>query len=347
MIGRMAEKSSNLRKSGATLVVGVNWIGDTIMCLPALQAWRRTNPGEPLSLLVKRGLAPLWAMAGLDADVVPYDDTNRGTFAAGFALRGQGFDRAFVLPNSFRSAWMPFLGGVRERIGSRGHNRSWLLTRVIDLAATPGQEHQTFEYYKILETERASGPLRAPRLEIPASSAAVAKTLLGSVRRPVLALVPGAARGPSKQWPAAHFARAARLLAERRGFGTVILGGPSEKELCETVRAGIGGDAVNLAGATDLAGFAAVLAAADLVLCNDSGGMHVAAAAGTPLVAVYGLTDPSRTGPLGERCALIRGAGAEHASRDIARDSAEARAALESINPERVCEAALALKPKS
>jgi heptosyltransferase-2 len=318
------------------LLCGLNWIGDNIMAMPAVQAYRRAHPDHELSVLVKRGLAPLWRMHAAPARVLAYDDTNAGTFRAGFALRRERFDRCFVMPHSFRSAWIPFLAGIRERTGLPGGFRDALLTRVVP----PDRGgHQQLEYFAVLGLDtHAPEP---PRLEPPPESVLRARDLLRAQPRPTIGLIPGAARGPSKRWPASRFASVGRQLAEKIGASLVLFGAPGEADLCESVARDAGGKALNLAGQTSLPDWAALLQACDLVICNDSGGMHLAAAVGTRVVAIYGLTDPAATGPLSARARVIQDEGPR--ARDIPRSSAEAEKRLAAISEDRVRDAACEL----
>jgi heptosyltransferase-2 len=128
--------------------------------------------------------------------------------------------------------------------------------------------------------------LDAPRLTLPSEAQARARERLSALPRPRIALAPGAARGPSKQWPAEHFMSLGRSLSARSGFGIVILGSAGESELGAAVAEGIGPAALNLTGQLGLPEWAATLQACDVAVCNDSGAMHVAAAAGTRVVAL-------------------------------------------------------------
>jgi heptosyltransferase-2 len=177
-----------------------------------------------------------------------------------------------------------------------------------------------------------SGTPENPRLQPPPLSA------FQPAPRPLVGLIPGAARGPSKRWPAEHFAEIGKRLAEDRGASLLIFGAPSEFELCGSVAKRVGTRAQNYAGKTSLPEWAALLKSCDLVVCNDSGGMHLASALGTPVVAVYGMTDPAKTGPLGANARVIQDEGAR--ARDIAQDSAEAEKRLAALAPARVYDAA-------
>lgn len=308
------------------LLCGLNWIGDNVMAMPAVQAYRRAHPDDHLAILVKRALAPLWHMHAAPDRVLDYDDTHAGTFEAGRDLRREGFDACYVLPHSFRSAWLPFLARIPERIGLAGGFRDALLTRVV--RPRPGR-HQQFEYLELLAPDSGVAP-EPPRIEPPARPAAPEDRL-------VVAIMPGAARGPAKRWPANHFAEVARRLATERHARIEVFGAASEQDLCELVARAAGPGAENFAGRTTLPEWAARVRRCRLAICNDSGGMHLAVAVGTPVVAVYGLTDPAKTGPLG-LAAIIRDEGT--VSRDIPRTSDEAARRLAAIAPDRVFEAA-------
>ncbi|MBP7828413.1 MAG: lipopolysaccharide heptosyltransferase II [Kiritimatiellae bacterium] len=328
-----ASASSN---AGGVLVCVPNWVGDGIMAMPALQEFRRRNPGARIVLLVKPAMRPLWAMHEVaDARV----ELQAGLRPAVNSVVAAQCERAVILPNSFRSALIPCLAGIPERRGRPGHWRRWLLTDVVEPARGPAREHQVYEYLDLLAPGTPTAGYDPPRLRVPDAAREAARSRLADLPAPRVALLPGAARGPSKQWPAAHFIELGRRLAEQPGARLVVLGSAREAELCGRVAGGIGPAARSLAGETSMADWAALIEACDLVVCNDSGGAHVAAAVGRPEVVIFGMTDPARTAPLGARCRVIRAEGP--CSRDIARDDPEAIKKLASITPERVYQAAL------
>lgn len=321
-----------------TLVVGLNWIGDTLMAMPAVEAWRAANPEAHLSVLARGNLAPLWRLHSAADTIIEYESTNAGTFAAARELRTGRFDRAVSLPNSFRTAIIPYLARIPERIGTAGQLRSLLLTRRVTHGPELAAKHQAFEYFQLLGLD-APEHISPPKLKISEGLRELAESRFEDLFQPVVGLIPGAARGPSKRWPAEHFAAVGKNLAETRGCGIALFGGPDDSDLCDSICEQIGDHARSFAGKTNLKEWAAMLAACRLVICNDSGGMHLAASVGTPLIALYGLTDPAKTGPLGTNCTILRDDSLA-ASRDIPRDSAAARAALAAITPQRVIEAA-------
>jgi heptosyltransferase II len=310
------------------------------MALPAIRAHRDQAGAAGLVALAKRRIAPLWEMVeGVD-EVVPYDDGAVGVSKAAAVLRAGGFETAVILPNSFRSALLPFLGGIPQRRGRPGHARRALLTDIVADDPRLADAHQALEYVHLLVPEALGAPLQQPRLRIPDSQNAWAQRQLRGLARPVVGVMPGAARGPSKRWPAKRFAEVARKLAADRGCGIAVFGAASERDLCARVAGAVPG-AVDLSGSTTLPQWAALLASCDLAICNDSGGMHLAAAAGTPLVAVFGATDPAKTGPLSDACRIVQSSDVR--SRKVARSSEAAARSLAAVRAEQVYQAALEL----
>lgn len=320
------------------LVVGVNWLGDALMSMPALQAFRAAHPDWAIDLLVKPKLAALWKLHGAPDRILELAPGNRGPFVTGARLRERPRERAYILPNSIRSALAPWWARIPVRRGAGGGGRSWLLTERVDLTPAPGRTHQAFEAYRLLGLPEPA-TLPNPVLRIPREAREQAELLAEGVARPRVALIPGAARGPSKQWPEPHFTALATRLKRDLGAGCLWLGTPDDHDLCGRLAAATGGR--SLAGRTGLHGFAAALAGSDLVVANDSGGMHLAAALGTPTIGLFGLTDPARTGPLGPRAVVLQ--KATGGAREIARDSRDARDALARILPDEVFDTAARL----
>ncbi len=334
MPGSTASPSSSRAR---ILLVGVNWIGDTLMAMPAVQAFRRRHPEAHLAMLVKPGLAGLWRLHGAPDEILTYTNGVGAVFRAAALVRQGAFHCAYVMPHSIRSALVPFLARVPERIGLPGPGRALLLHRVVQPDRRPGRRHQGFEYADLLVPEEQLRLLEEPQLIVPPAALAEAEKLAAGLPRPWLALLPGAARGPAKRWPGVHFAEVARRWMSHGGGGVLLLGGRDDLPVCEELAGVLGQQARNLAGRTSLAVWAALLKRADGVVANDSGGMHLAAAVGTPVVAVFGLTDPEQTGPLGRAVRIVQEPGERR--RDIARDSAEAQKRLAAISPERVYQA--------
>ncbi len=323
------------------LVCGTNWVGDTVMSMPALQALRAAAPDAWICLLAKPRVAPLWTLSPVPDEVLELSPGWRGVRAAARAARAASFTRAYVLPHSVRAALVPWLAGIPLRIGLRGGIRDPLLTRAIAPPTEPARAHQAWESLRLFGLDGNGAALPPPALSLPARTRAAACAALAPLPRPVVGLLPGAARGPAKRWPVTRFAALAQRLAAERECGVVALGTAGEAADCAAIAAAAGTRGLSLAGRSDLIGWAALLAACDLVVANDSGGMHLAAALGVPVVAIFGATDPRRTGPLGRSATLVQAPGIAR-DRDVARRSRRAQRALSIIEPETVFDACAA-----
>ncbi len=329
------------------LIIGVNWLGDACMSMPALQLFREHNPNTHITMLTRPALAPLWDMHPSVDDTIPMHPTLGEMRTAARELRKRDIDKAYVFPNSWRSALVPFFAGIPIRLGQSGHHRGILLTDTTPLSPQNKERHQQWEYVDILQLQGVE-TLPSPLLRIPSAIAKqMQKSMPTESDSPWVGILPGAARGPSKQWPEEHYIEAAKRIGAKTPCHFVLMGTPGEAELCNSIAAAIGENAISLAGKTTLAELITALGQCHTVICNDSGGMHLAASAGTPVIAIYGITDPDKTGPLGTDHNLICAEGVT-ASRDVPRDSTIARDALKSIAPERVIAAALrTLQPRT
>lgn len=333
--------------SGSLLVVGVNWLGDSVMSLPALRALHRARPDLRRAMLVKSPLVPFWRLAaGLAGEIMLLEEGIGGTWRTAQRVRRAGFAAAVILPQSFRSALVPWLARVPERRGLPGRGRDLMLTDPVRPVEAAGRVHQAYRYYDLLGLAPNDDDFEGPLLQVdvPAQGRILEEFGRHLPLRPgrFAALLPGAARGPSKRWPADRFIAAGRSIAAHTGWPVCVLGGAGEAADCAAVAAGIGTSAANFAGRTSLPMLAALLAQCGVVVANDSGGMHMAAAVGAPVVGIFGLTDPAQTGPLGKFCRVVRPAGVTGASA-IPRRSEEARAALETIAPDDIVRAAMDL----
>lgn len=280
----------------ARLVIAPNWIGDAVMSLPLLRALQRDAPGSRVAVLARPGPAAIYRAEGSAGEVL----VAAGIPAAWRAAARGRFGEAWLLPNSFRAAFLAFLAGIPERIGYTTDGRAPFLTR--GLPPPPRTSHQLRDYDALLESRGVTPDLAPPRLPVPAESADIAAFALARAglppNRPLVLLAPGAAFGWTKRWPAERFGELGRVLLER-GFLCAVVIGPDEEPLAERARVAAGGYLPALGADLDPMGVAALAARALVVVSNDSGPMHLAAAVGTPVVAMFGPTDPGRTGPSG------------------------------------------------
>lgn len=327
--------------SARILVVSVSWLGDCVMAMPALSALRKRLPGVTIAMLAKPSVAPLWSLfPGVD-EVIPLKKGFSGMRETVRAVRRGGFDFAYILPKSFRSAWIPFVARVPGRRGMPGHRRDWMLTETAPLSEAALSGHQSLEIAEVLHV---TGELdQPPFLVVPQEAVKRAQQKLAMVAKGerdggFIAFFPGAAYGPAKRWPAENFAAVGQKLVAEQDCRILILGSEGDRPVCDEVARGLGAGAVNLAGQTDFLELAGLLSLCRCVVANDSGGMHLAAGLGLPVVGIFGITDPAKTAPVGSRCKLLCAEGVIR-SRDLARDSEEAREALASISVEAVVNA--------
>jgi heptosyltransferase-2 len=229
-------------------------------------------------------------------------------FMLGRRLARRAYRRAYVLPNSAKSALLPFFAGIPERVGFTGEARYGLINRrhALDENALP-QMAERFAQLAQAPGSPLERPVERPRLASTAEQRAQTLDALRVERlRRVAAFCPGAEYGPAKRWPARHFAAFADVLAER-GCAVWLLGSPKDRQAGdEIVRLAVRAKPRNFCGETTLAQAIDLIAASDFVVCNDSGLMHVAAALDKPLAAIYGSSSPDFTPPLSDKAAIVK-----------------------------------------
>ncbi len=293
------------------LIVAPAWIGDAVLAQPLFQRLKERHPDLELD-----ALAPTW-VAPVLARMPEIRHTHASPFAHGQLALGerwhlarqlaaQGYDAAWVLPNSLKSALIPWMARIPLRVGYTGEARYGLLNRrhTLDKKATPLMAER---FAQLAEDPGASlaRPLPQPRLiSDPDQRQATLDAL--ELERPIKLAVfcPGAEYGPAKRWPPRHFAALAALLGEQ-GWCVWLLGSPKDKAVGEEIAALAPGRVRNLCGRTRLDQAIDLLAQADHVVCNDSGLMHVAAALGRPLTALYGSSSPGFTPPLSDKAGVL------------------------------------------
>ena len=265
------------------LVVAPNWIGDALMAQPLLARLREKRPGVQVHMLAPEWVAPVARRMPEVDEVIPVP-FRHGALQLGSRwrlardLKARAYDEAIVLPNSWKSALVPFLAAIPRRTGYIGEARYGLLNQ---LHRNPDREMRR-HYARLGDDDAVKVP--EVRLRADPAQSATTRERFGIQGRYAV-LCPGAEYGPAKRWP--YFAD----LAGRIGMPVVLLGSAKDA----AAAAGIGG--TNLVGKTTLDEAIDLIAGAELIVSNDSGLMHVAAALGRPLVALFGSSSPEKTPP--------------------------------------------------
>ena len=301
------------------LIRATNWIGDAVMCVPALEAIRARFPQAHIAVLARPWVAALYGPELVD-EVIPYEAARgwKDMFAKwrlASELRARKFDCVVLLQNAFEAAAIMWMARIPKRIGYNRDGRGWLLT---DAIAVPARDeihrHERFYYLELL---RRAGiidtipPVNFIRLR------AADRHFQAGFRRlsqlgflgDVIGISPGAAYGGAKRWLPESFAEASLQLARKLTAGVAVFGSEDERELCAqvvTILEAEGCEVRNLAGETTLAQFIDMAAACRVFLTNDSGAMHISSALGVPTVAIFGATDDVGTGPTGPLARVVR-----------------------------------------
>ena len=288
-----------------SLIIAPQWIGDAVMTEPLLR--RLAGRGERLTVGALPWVAPVYRAMPQVAEVLEFPFAHGGLQwkarrSLARQIEGQ-FDCAYICPNSLKSALLPFLASIPNRIGYLGEARVGLLTHRLKnppKAKRPGM----VAFYSALsgETDLAND---RPQLQLDAGTLEASLHQFGLQSGRYVVMAPGAEFGPAKRWPGAHFAE----LAQRLEQTIVLLGSSKEFALCEEIAAPVNAQAVgkclNLAGTTTLTQALSLIAATRCMISNDSGLMHVAAAFGVPQVALFGSSSPLHTPPLNAKAAVL------------------------------------------
>jgi heptosyltransferase II len=301
------------------LIRATNWVGDAIMALPALRAVRGRFPDALMAVVARPYVADLYRDQGICDQLIVYDPQGehkglQGRERLAAKLREQKFDAALLLQNAFDAAWLAWRAKIPERIGYARDSRSLLLTKAV-LVPKLG-EISAHEQYYYLELLRRVGWLDSFPNEtfitlrvsdVKRSSAAQFLRNAGS-RLDVLriAIGAGASYGSAKCWPPDSFTELANRLQAERDCDVILFGTVAEASVSSAIASGMHRPPIDLTGKTAIADLPALLSQCHLFVGNDSGAMHVAAAVGLPVVAVFGPTDPRGTAPVTPRCAIVQ-----------------------------------------
>ena len=294
------------------LVIGPSWVGDMILAQSLFKLLKQQNEDCAIDVA-----APAWTLPLLErmpevrqAIALPFRHGKLDLWQRirlGRALRAQGYEQAIVLPNSFKSAILPFVAGIPRRTGFRGEMRYGLINdlRRLDPVRLP----MTVQRFVALGLPpEAPLPEPLPRPELIASPEGALQALRRLGRElpdsPVLGLCPGAEFGPAKRWPEEHYAAVARWALEQ-GYAVWLFGSAKDAAITQAIDRLSGNRCLDLGGKTRLGEAIDLMSLCSAVVSNDSGLMHVAAALDRPLVALYGSSDPHHTPPMSERASIL------------------------------------------
>lgn len=292
------------------LVRSTNWVGDAVMTTPAMAALRAAYPAAEIVVVANPLVSELFTHHPYCDRVIVYDKKGphkgfKGLWRFANVLRQEHFDLAVLFQNAIEAALMAFLAGIPRRAGFRTDARRLLLTHGVPVSKVERRLHHTRYYLQMLERLGICGGDGNLRLECTPDELAWAKQQLPGDGNWV-AINPGAAYGSAKRWFPERFAETADRLAEEYGVNIVFTGGPGEQEIGRDIAAAMKVEPLNLIGRTSVRQLMAVLASVRLLVSNDSGPMHVGAAFGVPIVAVFGPTDHTTTSPKADICRIVR-----------------------------------------
>ena len=299
------------------LIIAPNWIGDAVMSQPLLATIKASHPHAVIDVLATPWVAPVYRACSEVAELIEAD-LRHGQLQWGLRralaaqIKQRGYASCYVLPNSFKSALIPWLANIPVRIGYQGELRRFLLTET--KANSPKtQRIPMVEHYANLcaPTRNSDATIRLPHLSPTASAMETARTRLeaaGIQTDALVVLCPGAEYGPSKRWPATYFAALTQsILKAKPTTSVVLLGSPSDRAIGDAIVSASASDSriFNWCGATSLDEAIAIIRMCSNVVSNDSGLMHISAALQVPQVAIFGSSDPSHTPPNSTKAIII------------------------------------------
>jgi heptosyltransferase II len=314
------------------LVRGTNWVGDSVMSVPALRQVRQLFSQAHISLLVLPWVSGIYEEADYVDEVLIYDREGAhrglpGRFRLIHSIRGQQFDAVLLLQNAFEAAFLAWLARIPIRAGYSRDSRGWLLTHSVCIDPRTLKLHQSYYYLDLIDQlvrrTRVASSVPASRSDagMPVASLPDISLHVGPGRREaarnrlqehgvdfsrkLVGVNPGAFFGSAKRWLAERYGDLLDRLMERQGVQVVVFGAPNETAIAQQIRAAMRHQAILLTGKTELAELIAMIACCDLFITNDSGPMHLAAALRVPTLAIFGPTDEIATGPLSPTAVVL------------------------------------------
>jgi heptosyltransferase-2 len=287
------------------LIRGVNWIGDAVMTLPAFRALGRALPETKISLLVKPWVSPVFENNPDIDEIIMYGNHNGiiGKLKISRILHKKKFCSSILFQNAFDAALITFLAGIKERAGYNVDGRRFLLTKAIPVPHNRDKVHQIHYYLNLLQQLGIPAGYSTPYIYITPDERLHAREMFSRMKKPVLGINPGATYGSAKRWFPDRFAEVATWFISDTGGSAVIFGGESEVDIADEIYKNVipefrtSDTLLSLAGKTSLRELISLISECDVFVTNDSGPLHLAYAVRTPMVAIFGSTDPNLTGP--------------------------------------------------
>ena len=297
------------------LVRGVNWVGDTILTYPTVQKLKSLFPHSHLAILVPSHLIDLWKTFPYADEIIPFqkkrgfgsiwEDLNLSQ-----SLKDRNFDLAIIFPRSFRSAFQAYLARIPIRIGYQDEGRSLFLTHGIRRTEEIRRSHRVHYFQKLTDSLGQAEGSSSPRIFLREEDRKWAEQKLRDLGiqdgRPLIGMNPGATYGLAKCWYPERFGELGKRLFEKWKATVLLFGKEEERPIAKEILQHLKEGGIDLTGKTHLLQLAALLERCQLIVTNDTGTMHVATAVGAPVVALFGSTDPSTTGPWGDGHIVIR-----------------------------------------
>lgn len=311
----MALKKIEPKNIKRLLIRSTNWVGDAIMTTPTIRAIRKGFPNARISILLKPWVAPVFEHSPHVDTLIIYDGDGRhkgnfGKLRLARDLRKYGFDAAILLQNAFEAALIAFLSGIPVRIGYNRDARQLLLTHAISCTNEIRKEHQTKYYLNILYGIGMDADDRDLYLRLSQQDRLRAEKILKkqglSDDFKWVGINPSATFGPAKQWPIDRYARLADRIIEYTNARVIVFGGPQDRRLGKDISRKMRHRPIDLSGRTTLGEAMALIERCALFITNDSGLMHVAAALDVPLIAIFGSTNSTTTGPWSSNSRVVQ-----------------------------------------
>ncbi|MDO9530005.1 MAG: lipopolysaccharide heptosyltransferase II [Syntrophales bacterium] len=296
------------------LIRGTNWIGDVVMCLPAIAAVRKTFPHAKISVLVKPWVAELLYVCPDIDEVILFQSPGihegiAGRLRLARELKSKRFDMAVLLQNAIEAAIIARLAGIPIRAGYNSDGRGFLLTHSVQRTEEIRSVHQIDYYLEMVKALGFKSAGRSVNLTLTEGHFTLSEEILNrhgiGKEEIIIGMAPGATYGPAKRWFPERFSEVADKLIEDFSVPVILFGSSDDRDSADKVQQSSKNRLVNLAGETNLKEAISLIARCNLFISNDSGLMHIAGALGIPTIAIFGSTNPVTTSPVGEKSIII------------------------------------------